>query len=103
MWVQLPPRLPLWLATNRKVVCTNNNIAMNAERQLIKDFESKGFEFDYCDMCDTVMFRCPKCKHGSCSGGGCDYCSKDEWERFKASTIYRMTKTQFNELMFSMI
>lgn len=36
--------------------------------------ELKGFTVGYCELCEAVYLRCPKCKNISCNGSGCDYC-----------------------------
>lgn len=39
------------------------------------DKTGKHFRESYCGACETMSIRCPACGLGSCSGGGCDYCT----------------------------
>lgn len=64
----------------------------------IEELKNLGYQIDYCDHCDRVCLICPKCKINSCSGGGCDFCSGETWEKFKTSILHDLTKEEFLEV-----
>lgn len=47
------------------------------------------YEIGWCDHCKTAIITCQRCKFGSCTGGGCDFCKKDFAEFIKyCSSIF---------------
>jgi methionyl-tRNA synthetase len=52
------------------------------------------YKVSWCDLCDTAIITCPKCKNGSCNGGGCEECIND-----KDSIEFNEVKTRVEDYL----
>jgi len=54
------------------------------------------YKITWCELCSCAIIVCPICKHGSCSGGGCDECVSDfvEFGKLKTSVTDYLTEEE---------
>ena len=78
---------------------------MSGERLLDEIFGEKWvsstgrvYTVTWCNLCDCAIIICPKCKNGSCNGGGCEFCTEDwpEFSKFKCNPSYYLNESEKN-------